>query len=740
MRRIKTLTPAALVALATFFATDLAAQGLIEPDLRWPTTSAVERLSSDVRIHVDGARRVARVEVEEVFRNRSATMVEGDYLYPIPAGAVFTDFSLFMDGEELKGEVLPAERARSIYEEIVRRKKDPALIELVGHGVLRSRVFPIEPGATRRVILRYTQVLGRDGDLLRVKYPRIIATTPGSEGLEQGSLQRPERRHPFTLQIRVADAESYATPYSPTHTIDVRERRGELDISYEGSGASNDFELFLPMVDALVGASVVTHAPAGEDGYFMLLISPPAEREESEIPRDVTLVLDTSGSMSGDKIEQARAALDQILAGLRREDRFRLITFSSVVRSFRRDFAAANTNNVRAAREFLDGVRAEGGTNVMDALREALDPTAAPGRLSIVVFVTDGKPTVGETSPERIAEMVEQLRDRERLFNFGVGHDVNTYLLDRMAQGGRGSVTYVRPGEDVEEAVSSLNRKISHPALADLRVVEAPVELEDFYPNPIPDLFYGEELVLFGRYRGAGGGELVLEGSRAGETLRLRYATEFARRENGNDFIPRLWAARKAGALTAQIRLHGANPEIVEEIRQLGLRYGILTEYTSYLVEEPVLALADEDIRFRAMEMASDLAAAPVSQSGARAFARSEVSAKLAATDRLSEAEELSVATTSITRQVGRRLFTLRDGTWTDVRFDPSLKMIEVAPYSDAYFDLVARLPGLRRYLALGERVIIAGDGLSISLTETGLTRWGRRDLKALTEAFAALD
>ena len=151
--------------------------------------------------------------------------------------------------------------------------RDPLQREQIWNS-LRSRVFPIEPGATRRVILRYTQVLGRDGDLLRVKYPRIIATTPGSEGLEQGSLQRPERRHPFTLQIRVADAESYATPYPPTHTIDVRERHGELDISYEGSGASHDFELFLPMVEALVGASVVTHAPAGEDGYFMLLISP----------------------------------------------------------------------------------------------------------------------------------------------------------------------------------------------------------------------------------------------------------------------------------------------------------------------------------------------------------------------------------------------------------------------------------------------------------------------------------
>ena len=417
----------AAAALA-FLALPLSAypQGFIEPTLRWPSTPQVERVSSDVSIVVDAERRVAHVEVEEVFRNRSSLLVEGDYLYPIPTGAVFTDFSLFMGEQELRGEVLPAERARAIYEEIVRRKKDPALIELVGQGLLRSRVFPIEAGDSRRVILRYTQILGRDGDLLRVRYPRIVGNPPGSEGIEQPTPDPRRRgRHPFTLQIDVEGAEQFATPYSPTHTIEVREGRGDvLIISHEGDGRARDFELFLPVRESLVGASVVTHAPEGETGYFMLLISPPPVGEESAIPRDVTLVLDVSGSMSGDKMEQARQALDQILAGLRVQDRFRLITFSSAVRTFRREFAPATGGNVRAAREYLRGVRAEGSTNVMGALEEALGPDAEEGRLPLIIFLTDGKPTVGVPS-ELLARMSSRIINEVNGVN-RVGYDISS--------------------------------------------------------------------------------------------------------------------------------------------------------------------------------------------------------------------------------------------------------------------------------------------------------------------------
>jgi Ca-activated chloride channel family protein len=463
----------------------------------------------------------------------------------------------------------------------------------------------------------------------------------------------------------------------------------------------------------------------------MLLLSPPAVGEEVQIPRDVTLVCDVSGSMSGGKLEQARDAMDQILGGLRREDRFRLITFSSGVRSFRREFAPADRGMIDDARDFLYGIRAEGSTNVIDALREALAPPVERDRLSLVVFLTDGKPTVGETEPERIAQEVERLRDGERIFAFGVGFDVNTYLLDRMAAGGRGTVSYVRPGDDVEEAVSSLTRKIGHPALSDLRIVRAPVQLEDHYPSTLPDLFFGEELVLFGRYRGDGRGELVVEGSRAGESQRFRYQVELPRRETENDFIPRLWAARKAGALTAQIRLHGPEPELVEEIRQLGLRYGIITEYTSYLVEEPMLMADREPQTPRRRPLMA--APAPRAQTGAVAFERAAKSSLMRDVDRLDDADSLvgNRALPDEARQVGRRTFVLRQGVWTDVGLETGLRTIEVAPYSQAYFDLVRRLPALKTYFAMSDRLVIAGDGVALELSDGGVTRLSSSELRA---------
>jgi len=797
VRKLLELTPAvavfALLALLTASSpataqsggADVTARSIGVGIARPPVDLGVERLSTEVRITVDGAQRLARVEVEEQFRNNAHRLMEGDYLYPIPAGAVFTDFSLFMGEQELKGEMLPASTARGIYEEIVRRKKDPALIELVGHGVLRARVFPIAPGETRRVILRYTQVLGRDGHLVRLRYPRLVGMfDSGEEALptrDQEILEAVahttavQRRHTapaYSMSIKVTGASRFATPYSPTHRIEVREPRAdEMEITHDGSGeAPRDFELFLPLREEVVGASVVTHARIGESGFYMLLLSPPTVLDDIGIPRDLTLVLDVSGSMSGDKIIQARAALDQMLRGLGDEDRFRLITFSSVVRQFRSGWTTAERDALLEAREWLARVDADGSTNIQAALQEALRPATSRGRMAQVVFLTDGKPTVGETSVENIVELTAAQIDDERLFAFGVGHDVNTYLLDSLAEGGRGTVSYVGPGEDVEEAVSSLARKIRHPALTDLRIVDAPVMLEDSYPQELPDLFLGEDLILFGRYRGSGSGALVLEGTRAGVVERLRFNVDFSGNEQGNGFIPKLWAARKAGVLTTQVRLHGANPELVEEIRQLGLRYGILTEYTSYLVEEPGMSLDDATLR-QVMERAEQMEVAADAQVGAVAFRRADRDRKATQASSVEEAErairaysparppaaqpglagageggrenaptgpaEKNEAFEGASQHVVDRLFVARAGVWTDLRFSDE-RVVKIAPFSAAYFELIERLPELKPFFALGDRVIIAADGLAIELADSGAGSLTANELDAVVRAFGS--
>ncbi len=749
------------------------AQGWIDIERRPANVIApfpVIRTSSQVRTTIEG--RVAKIEVEEQFRNTGGFVAEGTYLYPMPGEAVFSDFSLWMGEQEIRGEVMNAEQARGIYEEIVRRQKDPALLTLEGHGLVRARVFPIQPGETRKVALRYTQLLGRSGDALRLRYS--IGQRQRAPARGWGDTPDRGTAEAFGFRVTLPDANVFGTPYSPTHNLTTRRNGGQLIISLDPD-ASGDVELFLPLRRGLVGTSVVTHAPGGEDAFFMLLLAPPQEELGEVVPRDLTFVVDVSGSMSGDKIEQARSALRQALGTLRQQDRFRLIAFSSTVRHFREGYTSASSENLRAAREFVSSLTANGGTNIADALDAALGSAVAEERLPIVIFLTDGIPSVGEQRPDRIAESASGRIGRSRIFTIGVGHDVNTYLLDRLAAEGHGSAEYVAPDADVELAVGGLISKIRHPALVNLRITDSPVELVQAYPSRLPDLFFGEELVVFGRYRGTGSGDIVIEGERNGRRQSFAARAEFVRNESGNDFIPRLWASRKIGELTRQIRLEGANRELIEQVRELGLRYGILTEYTSYLVQEPAVAQdrlvpLDEVTTRQRLDgsrterlpvdgrnhapaqpgMASpatvlggmEAAKEPAKQTGEKAFERAQASARMMKASNLASADAAARETEwkdsggAQTKRAGGRLFIQRGGIWIDAAHSDTLRTIEVAPFSEAYFALVRALPEISPYLTVGDEIVIAGRRASIKVTVSGKKGWQAGELQTLVKSF----
>lgn len=719
------------IALATGLllaaAAPAAAQGWIEIErpIGPPNPNVgLIRVGSQVRTTIDG--RVARVEVEEQFRNTGNALAEGTYLYPLPGEAVFSGFSLWMGERELRGETMTAEQARGIYEEIVRRKRDPALLTLAGHGLIRAQVFPIQPGETRKIVLRYTQVLERAGDALRIRYAigQRGRSAPGAVG-DRGD----RASDSFSWRLAVPDADTYGTPYSPTHQLTTRTNGGRLEITLD-SDASGDVEVFLPLRRNLVGTSLVTHAPGGEDGYFMLLLAPPAADNASVMARDLTLVVDISGSMSGDKMDQARAALIQALGTLRDTDRFRVIAFSSAVRQFRGGYATATAANLDAARDFVQNLNADGGTNIAGALDVALSGDVSPERLSLVIFLTDGLPSVGEQAPDRIAEEAAAHVGGRRLFTFGVGADVNTYLLDRLAVEGRGSAAYVAPNANVETAVGGLLTKVQHPALVNLRVVSSPVNLVEYSPASLPDLFYGEELVVFGRYRGQGNGQVVIEGERNGRRERFTAEASFPATESANDFVPKLWASRRIGELTRQVRIEGATPERINQIRELGLRYGILTEYTSYLVQEPGMAVQPNGFEDRTRQM---MAPAPAAQTGAKAFRRADESARMSAVTNLAAADKMEEEKSAVgeaggsgpareMHRVGGRLFTNKDGVWTDAQHRDSLRVLTVQPYSPAYFALAKALPELTRYLSAGDRMLVAGRRVSIKMAPDGVT------------------
>lgn len=717
------------------------AQGWIEPGdggraVRPPVWN-VARVATSIRATVEG--RVVRIEVEEQFRNNGGTMAEGTYHYPLAGEAVFQSLSLWMGETEMRGELMDAAKARGIYEEIVRRRRDPALVTLAGHQLLRAQVFPIQPGETRKVVLRFTQLLDKQGDALRWRY---------ALGPDERNSVRPD------IRVTLREPALFGRPFSPTHSVQVS---GEDDRTVAVTDAARgDVELFLPLRSTAAGLSVVSHAPGGEDGYFLLYVTPPDMTDAQRIGRDLTLVVDVSGSMSGPKLEQAKAAIGQMLGTLTDRDRFRLISFSSGVHSFREGYSTGDAASLESARNWTTALVADGGTNIEAALREALrrDQGAGQrdGNLDVLVFLTDGVPSAGESQPEKLAALAARDASRMRVFTVGIGMDVNTYLLERLAQDGRGAAHFVPPNASVEQTVGNLARKLRAPALVDLRIVSAPARIISIEPVRMPDLFAGQELVVLGRYQGSGSGPLVIEGRRDGQPVRVTTTVEFAAHENDHEYVSTLWAARRIGALTRTMRLEGTTPERVEEIRALALRHGIVTEYTAYLVQEPTVATGavgqsrEDEARNRAAP--TPVATAPAkAQTGRGAFEAAQTSADMlsavtvsgarAASTRAQDRTVVREASASSGRQrvIGSRRFEQQGALWMDLA-QHGQRVVAVQAYSPAYFALLRALPELRDATGLGDDVLIAGRRASIRVQRTGLATMAARDLLQLTKDF----
>jgi Ca-activated chloride channel homolog len=759
-----------LLVLSLLVPASAMAQGWIEPrplPRPLPHPPLVEKLRTSVTVRI--VDRVARVEVEEWFRNAGGGLAEGDYLYPLPGEAVFSEFSLFQGEEELKGESMDATRARAIYEEIVRRHRDPALIELAGHGLLRARVFPIGPGETRNVKLRYTQVLDRTGDALRFRY-LAGAQRPRSGGPVPRQSGEAQENAPLTFTLTSDEAGRFGEPFSPTHRLQVTRDRNRLSVR-PSQDLSGTFDVFLPLSGPRVGISLATHRVDGEDGYFMLTLSPGAVQAAASTPRDVAVVVDVSGSMSGEKMEQARDALHQLLGTLNPNDRFRLISFGNRVDAQRPDWAPATRVVIDEARRWVDRLAAAGGTNISGALDEALRTPAGPERLHMVIFITDGLPTVGESDPERLAARVEAALGNARVFTFGVGYDLNTYLLERIAVAGRGTVDYVEPGRSVEEAVGALATRIRHPVLVDLAFSGSPVRLDDMQPTRLPDLYAGQELLVFGRYRTNGrdaAGELSITGTRNGRTERFASRVEFPAHDSSSAYIPSLWAARKVGDLMRTIRIEGSTPERVAQVRELALRHGLITEYTSYLVQEPMTRAAVVPVRTGQAQsggrggsgagvgagapvpFAAPVAVATPPPTGQVAVESARVDAMRLQTSSLADLAAAGdavaggrvlidgAATHANTRLVSGRTFRLVSGVWVDAAHQASAETLHVEPFSRAYFDILAKLPELAPYWKAFDAVTVAGARTSIRVAAGGRASLPAGELDALVRAFRA--
>ncbi|MCJ7551028.1 MAG: VWA domain-containing protein, partial [Anaerolineae bacterium] len=576
-------------------------------------------------------------------------------------------------------------------------------------------IFPIPPGEERRIEMEYSQVLPAEEGLIRYVYP--LST-------EQFS---PRPLEDVSVSVSIESKDPIKTIYSPSHPV-VIDREGDYRarVGWEDRyvAPDKDFALYYSVSSETLGVSLLSFKDRGEDGFFTLLVAPQVAVDDAQVvAKDLILVLDTSGSMEGEKLEQAQDALVSVLDHLNPEDRFNIVQFSTGVHVYATRVQPAD-QAVHGAK-FVRSFRAAGGTDINRAMLEALSRAESGdsqswARPTVIIFLTDGLPTEGVVETDLILNNVKQAADpNTRVFAFGVGDDVNTLLLDTMARELRGASAYVRPGERIDEQVSAFYAKISTPVLADIMLDVDGVWVEDTYPYPLPDLFAGTQLVVVGRYRDGGPATVTLEGTVNGRTRRFVYEDLSFREQAGDEFIPPLWATRKIGYLLNQIRLHGESHELVEEIVDVSIRYGIITPYTSFLVEEPHEALSEEGRQEIANDAYEAMATAePAPASGAGAVEKSVDQAEMEEAQAPAAPGE---AYAELVRVVGERAFVHHDGGWTDTTFDPTtMTTIKLAFGSDAFFEFLAEHPEAGRFFALGERVIVVIDGVAYETVPAG--------------------
>ena len=748
-RRTLPLVNPLVLLLALLLATPVARAAFVFVPRHVVPGERVELVSEDVDVAIENG--VATVRIEDVFRNHGGRPGEGDLVMPLPEGTVLMQLSIFIDGREVKGEVLDRDAAARVDTDIVRQMRDPLLAEWAGQNLVRVRLFPVPPRGEQRVRIEYATVLPVDHALARFTYPLKGCGTDGTGGLHGPRLD---------LHVDLRAEQEVRNVYSPTHDVEVSARDGrhvEVRLKEGSVDPTRDFVLYYTATGDDVGFALLPHRKGGQEGSFLMTFQPRVDKDRRP-PATLVWVLDVSGSMSGAKLDAAKAALRFGLNRLHEDDAFNVVAFSTEPDALFRAPVAGTPDNVKKALQFVDDLEAEGGTDIDGALRLALQGLKQRG--AVVVFLTDGEPTVGETRPERILKDVARANDDgARVFAFGVGDELNAFLLDRLAADNGGTATYVRPGEETELVVSNFFSKIAWPSLTDLELAVDGVDVDKLVPRSLPVLFRGDALVVTGRYRDAGRATVRLTGTRDGRRETWEFAAEFPERQTSNAFVPKLWATRRVAALLEEIRLNGSSQELVDEVTRLGQKYGLVTPYTSYLIKEqetqqsqgpvaarppvrrpiPRLPHPPADVPYGANDRghggeakgfsgfggggmgrvgalsapAASPAETPVAEAladatrfeattGAAAVSTSRHLGKMKAAKSLAEADEAGVVTTEA---VGDRTFRLQAGTWVDEDAPAGGATLRVKYLSPLYFSILRELPELRGALSLGENV-----------------------------------
>ena len=667
------------------------------------------------RYHVNVAinNQLARTKIDQVFANPNDFEVDGIYIFPVPDGAALSNLALSIDGNPVTGALFPQRESRRLYRDSARYGGNRAILEHDGTRAFVVEVPRIPANGERHIQFEYSQIVRADSDLAKYTYPLSLAKSAS------GPIEN------LLLEMEIESDDALRTMYSPSHEVTInRKDDRHVHVSYAGSGVDpdDDFLCYYSVSDENFGITLLTHRADGkEDGYFMLLVSPKYEVKQTEIvEKDFIFVLDQSGSMAGRKVEQAKEALRYCVQNLNDSDRFNLILFNEDITSLAdrlnrgerwRDSAALSHKliDVKGGREkalaFIDGIEGRGMTNINDALCTALTETPDIKRPRIIVFLTDGQPTAGIRNPALILENVAKAnRNLSRIFVFGVGYDVNVRLLDKMAVDNGGTRNYVEPNEDIEDAVSSLFRKMNEPVLVDVRINFGGIITKALSPKNLPDLFREEQLTLLGRYEGHGDTVLKLRGIIGSEQHEFSKNVHFSELEPDNDFLPHLWAQRRIAELVDEAGLNGGNRELLDEIERLSEEYGVLTPDISLV--------AADDGSFRMQyhfqigrtydaDLPKDEAIRDSKERERHKYLRHRI-----------QRDDM--------KHIGRKTFHRHNGIWIDSEYDGKSERKQIEFDSKDYYELMNHLPDLAKYSKLAKNVlsmIICYKGVNYEIT-----------------------
>jgi Ca-activated chloride channel family protein len=685
----------------------------------------VTRVDASVEIIETTAKTTLEISLENTTTRRQ----EAKLVIPIANDGVVSGFAYDGPGGLVAAQVLPKQEAERIYQQLVSQIRDPALAEFIGYNLIETSVFPIEAQAAQKVQLTYEHLLA--GEDNRVDY-----YLPRTESLQY--------EVPWKITVEIASARPISVVYSPSHVLYTHRASATRVTAMTDPDAEytpGPFQLSYLLEGDGVSASLLAYPDEVNDtGYFLFLAGVPASRPEdvNAIKREVTLVLDRSGSMAGEKIRQAQEAAVQVVSGLDNGEAFNVIIYNQDIELFATQPLLKDSVSEAAAHKYIRATQAQGSTNLHGALQTALAQPPRAGMLPLVLFLTDGLPTAGIVSEVAIRDLVVTANPfQRRVFTFGVGFDLNAPLLDGLAQLSRARSFFVLPGADVETTVASVFKTLVGPVFADvaLRVLasdgrEATGRTQDILPAVLPDLFEGDRLVLLGRYIGHEPLTFEFRGNYRGQTRTFTYTFGLEGTDKNNGFIPRLWASRKVAQLIESIRQMGADPsltnndprikELAETIVRISTEFGIITEYTAFLAREgmdlgdtaQVLGQTTDSLYNQGVAARSGSGA--VSQSVNMSIQRSQEVLNRDSSYLNSQMERTRIVNA---QQANDLTFYFKDGRWVDSR----LVTVEsvVTPHktvvfgSDEYFQVAEQLAAENRQgaLAFAQDILILVDG-----------------------------